>query len=121
MRQTPTVPTTCDNCGKHFNTDRQHPRSYCSIACEEGRRAPPISEPESDGYHLHVKAEPEALVGNWLHTQDLDLPLGYVVEYSAGTYTVFRNEHEPGGTQVFTLDPSDVVSALRTGEAWATR
>jgi len=34
--------------------------------CEEGRRAPPISEPSSEGYHLHLQGEPEALVGRTL-------------------------------------------------------
>ena len=34
--------------------------------CEEGRRAPPISDPSSEGYHLHLQGEPEALVGRTL-------------------------------------------------------
>lgn len=61
--EAPVRPTTCDRCGKAFNTSDQHPSRYCSIACEEGRSALPISDPSSDGYHLHIQGEPSALVG----------------------------------------------------------
>lgn len=61
--EAPTRPTTCDRCGKPFNTSDQHPRRYCSIACEEGRSPLPESDPASDGYHLHLQSQPEALVG----------------------------------------------------------
>lgn len=60
----PTRATTCDHCGKPFNTSDVHPRRYCSIACEEGRAPLPVSDPSSDGYHLHLQGNPEALVGN---------------------------------------------------------
>lgn len=64
--QEPTRPTTCDRCGKPYNTSDQHPRRYCSIACEEGRSPLPKSDPASDGYHLHVQSNPESLVGRTL-------------------------------------------------------
>ncbi len=63
MEAEPIQPTACDHCGKSYNTSRQHPSRYCSIACEEGRRALPISDPSSDGYHLHVQGEPQSLIG----------------------------------------------------------
>jgi hypothetical protein len=66
MRQEATTPTTCDRCGKAYNTSRQHPRRYCSIACEEGRSALPIDDPSSEGYHLHIQQDPNALVGKTL-------------------------------------------------------
>lgn len=66
MEAEPTMPTSCDRCGKMFNTSRERPRRYCSIACEEGRSPLPISDPASEGYHLHLQAEPEALVGQTL-------------------------------------------------------
>ena len=58
-----TRPTTCDRCGKPFNTSDQHPSRYCSISCEEGRSALPVSDPSSEGYHRYLQGEPEALVG----------------------------------------------------------
>lgn len=61
--EAPTRPTTCDRCGKAFNTSDQHPSRYCSIACEEGRSALPMSDPASDGYHLHLQGNPQSLVG----------------------------------------------------------
>lgn len=66
MESEPTRPTTCDHCGKHFNTSAVHPSRYCSIACEEGRAPRAISDPRSDGYHLHLQGNPEALVGKTL-------------------------------------------------------
>jgi len=64
--EAPTRPTTCDRCGEPFNTSDQHPRRYCSIACEEGRTPLPMSDPASEGYHLHLQGEPSALVGKVL-------------------------------------------------------
>ena len=64
--EAPTRPTTCDRCGEPFNTSDQHPRRYCSIACEEGRTPLPMSDPASDGYHVHLQGEPESLVGREL-------------------------------------------------------
>jgi len=64
--EAPTRPTTCDRCGKPFNTSDQHPRRYCSIACEEGRSPLPESNPASPGFHLHLQGQPEALVGSVL-------------------------------------------------------
>lgn len=61
-----TQPTTCNRCGESFNTSAQNPRRYCSIACEEGWSALPQSDPESDGYHLHLQGEPQSLVGKVL-------------------------------------------------------
>ena len=61
--EAPVRPTTCDRCGKAYNTSDQHPARFCSIACEEGRSPLPVSDPSSDGYHLHLQGEPEALVG----------------------------------------------------------
>jgi hypothetical protein len=61
--EAPIRPTTCDRCGQPFNTSDQHPRRYCSIACEEGRSPLPESDPASDGYHLYLQGEPSALVG----------------------------------------------------------
>jgi len=61
--EAPIRPTTCDRCGEPFNTSDQHPARYCSIACEEGRSPLPVSDPASDGYHLHLQGEPSALVG----------------------------------------------------------
>lgn len=66
MEAEPTMPTTCDHCGKAFNTSRQHPKNYCSIACEEGRAPLAKSDPASEGYHLHLQGEPESLVGKTL-------------------------------------------------------
>lgn len=63
MQEEPTMATTCDHCGEPFNTSRQHPRRYCSIACEEGRAPLPQDDPASDGFWLHVQSKPEELVG----------------------------------------------------------
>ena len=76
-QQEPTMPTTCDHCGKPFNTSAVHPRNYCSIACEEGRAPLPMSDPSSPDFHLHVKGEPRALVGKTLVANGLSL-----VDYS---------------------------------------
>lgn len=55
--------TTCEHCGRHFNTTVPHPSRYCSIGCEEGRAPLPEQHPDSDGYHLHLQAEPQSLIG----------------------------------------------------------
>jgi len=76
-QQEPITPTTCDHCGKAFNTSAVHPRRYCSIACEEGRGTLAQSHPESPGYHLYLQGNPESLVGKWLVASGLSL-----VDYS---------------------------------------
>lgn len=58
----PIMPTTCDHCGDSFNTSRQHPRQYCSIACEEGRGPLADDHPSSANFWLHVQGNPEAIV-----------------------------------------------------------
>lgn len=74
------VAMTCDRCGEQF---RGNPRSqplggtYCSLACEEGRSPLPMSDPASDGFHLHLQGEPDALVGMTLVAEGLKL-----VDYS---------------------------------------
>lgn len=62
-RPEPTMATTCNYCGKAFKTSQQHPRRYCSIACEEGRGTRAMDDPQSPDYHLHLQANPESLVG----------------------------------------------------------
>lgn len=61
--QSPKMPTTCDRCGTAFNTSQDHPRRYCSIACEEGRGPLPESDPRSPDFHLHVQGNPKSLIG----------------------------------------------------------
>lgn len=58
-----TINKECPRCKETFVTDAQHPSNYCSIACEEGRSPLPMDNPASDGYHLHLQAEPESLIG----------------------------------------------------------
>lgn len=67
MARAETVTMKCAHCGQTF---RGNPRSqpvgsdnYCSIGCEEGTNPIPMDDPQSPDYHLHVKAEPESLVG----------------------------------------------------------
>lgn len=62
-RPEPEMATTCDHCGEPFTTSQVHPRKYCSIACEEGRGPLPMDDPQSPDYHLHLKGNPEDLVG----------------------------------------------------------
>ena len=58
----------CPQCNElHQNRHSQ----YCSVLCEEGKRAPPISDPRSEGYHLHLQGEPEHLVGKTLVAKGL--------------------------------------------------
>jgi hypothetical protein len=66
------VPTTCNHCGKPFNTSRQNPRRYCSISCEEGLAPLPMSDPQSPDYHLFLKGNPIALVGRTLVARGLE-------------------------------------------------
>lgn len=70
-QQEPTMPTTCDHCGKPFNTSAVHPRRYCSIACEEGRAPLAMSDPQSPEYHLHIQGNPESLIGKALVSNGL--------------------------------------------------
>lgn len=67
MSRAETVTMKCSHCGQLF---RGNPRSqpvgsdnYCSIGCEEGTNPLPMDDPSSPDYHLHLKAEPESLVG----------------------------------------------------------
>lgn len=69
MMEEPMRPTTCDRCGEPFNTSDVHPRRYCSIACEEGRTPLPISDPSSEGFHIHLRNEPADLIGCALVTR----------------------------------------------------
>jgi len=65
------MPTTCNHCGKPFNTSAVHPRRYCSIACEEGRGPRAQSDPASPDFWLHVQGNPETLVGRALVARGL--------------------------------------------------
>jgi hypothetical protein len=66
MQQEPMQSMMCAHCGELFKTSQQHPRKYCSIACEEGRGPIPMSNPQSPDYHLYVQGEPEAILGRVL-------------------------------------------------------
>lgn len=67
MSQAETVIMTCAHCGQRFEGNpRSQPLgrdNYCSIGCEEGLNPVPMDDPQSPDYHLHLKAEPESLVG----------------------------------------------------------
>ena len=53
----------CPRCGELHK--RNH-TDYCSIACEEGRTPLPQDDPRSGGYHLHLQANPQELIGETL-------------------------------------------------------
>ena len=71
MSATPETTAKCQHCGELFRTSEQHPRRYCSVMCEDGRRAKSIDDPSSEGYHLHLQGEPQALVGKTLIAEGL--------------------------------------------------
>ena len=144
--QEPETTAKCQHCGELFRTSEQHPRRYCSVMCEDGRAPKPISDPSSEGYHLHVQGKPQALVGKTLiakgykysddvtedwHKSPSDLPtvwisddgeaLVYENSMVVGTVTGFDEAGyytiEKDGARKRVL-PSEVVAKVRRDEWW---
>lgn len=121
----PRVTKQCPQC-KELHQSRHS--KYCSVMCEEGRRAPPISEPSSQGYHLHLQGEPEALVGRTLiaraykFTDDVtedwhksldDLPTVWVAE--DGESAVYKTDTVVGKVYDYDGKCYHVEDDLRSG------
>lgn len=121
--QPETVGMTCDRCGVQF---RGNPRSqplgsaYCSIACEEGRSPLPVDDPRSDGYHLHLQGEPEALVGETVVAEGANYPVvvGYVFKYEDGRYIIEHENIEEQELTQLKYEDSVVLSQIKNGRWW---
>lgn len=118
--QAETTGMTCSNCGKQF---RGNPRSqvlgsenYCSIACEEGRREPPMSDPRSAGFHLHLQGDPDDLIGYTLVSDDG--VLGQVFAREDGEYKLEYENLETMEVGERSLDTSEVVGKIKDDEIW---
>lgn len=86
---------TCAHCSTQF---RGNPRSqpvgskdYCSIACEEGRGTLPDSSPQSPNYWLHVRDNPNQIVGSHLIAAGLQL-FDYSPDWSRGPEGLHSSE-----------------------------
>lgn len=148
MEAEPTTPMICDRCGKRFNTSGVHPSQYCSISCEEGRTPVPENDPNSDYYHRHLQAEPQALVGQHLvahglkrtdyspewHRDPSEYNYNQRVEIDReNTVLIYKDAVHLGKVidwpkgeytlekegEIRTVDASLVVSQIRQGNWWA--
>jgi hypothetical protein len=115
-----------------FTTSRQHPRRYCSIACEEGRSPLPESDPASEGYHLHLQGNPQSLIGKNLlanglkrtcyspdwHRSPADYSSRELVSQDAESETLVRKDDVLLG-QVVAFEAGEYVvkkESIETGE-----
>ena len=79
-----------------------------------------MSDPRSPDFHLHLKGEPEALVGMTLIADGFngDTVLGRVVDYD-GEYHVEYENIETGETIERAFNDFLVVEQLRKNRWWA--
>lgn len=110
---------TCAYCGKQFvGNPRSQPlgaENYCSVSCEEGRGTRAMSDPLSPDYHLYLKGDPDALVGETLVCNGG--VLGTVVEYD-GHYTIEHENIEAEEIKEFRLKDMYVVGKIRDETWW---
>jgi hypothetical protein len=117
MQRAPITPTSCKRCGKLFNTSEQHPRQYCSIACEEGRGPLPDRDPRSPNFCQFVQGNPERLVGTVAISANVDTTVGKIVDYENGRYQFERENFETDDPEWW-VDESIVLSRIENDDWW---
>jgi hypothetical protein len=118
MQRAPITPTSCERCGKLFNTSEQHPRRYCSIACEEGRGPLPDRDPRSPNFCHFVQGNPERLVDTVAISANDDTTVGQIVAYENGRYQFERENFETGDIKTWWVDDSLVLSKIKNDDWW---